>query len=322
MSYLKQSKITAHPALAQIIAPLIFTLTLALLPRPILAQSTLSIVAIPPQLEITAQPGEVVTETIKVRNESTQDQPIEVKVKDIIVKDNLGTPVTVDPTHPNRWAAAPWIQVSPTKFDLKRGETKALSVTVIVPEDALPGGHYAVVLHSPQAYTALNQTGSSIEANVGSIIYITVPGDIKEDARVTKLDIPPFSEYGPIAIQTEIENFSDIHVNPAGAIQIYNWFGRPSDTLILDRYNIFPYTSRVYENLLNRKWLFGRYKAQLQASYGSTGQALLATVFFWVIPWKLILIALLAITTIIVLILLLKKKREQKEILLTPQSKK
>lgn len=285
-----------------------------LFPLSASAQNVLSIVAIPPRLEITAQPGEVITETLKVKNESPTEQYLEVKIKDIMVKDDQGTPVTIEPDHPNRWAAADWIQVSPMKLKLERGEIKALNLVIIVPEDALPGGHYAVVLYSPASSAILDSTGTSIKPRVGSLIYITVPGDIKEDARVVKMDIPEFSEYGPIDVKTEIENFSDLHINPTGAINIYNWFGKKSDLLSLEKQNIFPYTSRIYENTLNRKWLFGRYKAQLEATYGTTGQLLLATVFFWVIPWKLILIVLLTIAVITLLILLLKKRKEQKQL--------
>ncbi len=298
----------------KILAPLFLFSLFLLLSLPAKAQSSLSLVAIPPRLEITGNPGDVITETIKVRNESTTTQFLNVEIKDIIVKDKDGTPITIDSQHPNRWAAAPWIQVSPTKFKLERGETLALSLTAIIPDDALPGGHYAVVLHSPEAQVGINQSGSSIDANVGSLIYITVPGDIKEDARVVKMTVPPFSEYGPIDVKTEIENFSDLHVKPNGSISVYNWFGKKSDDLPLDSQNIFPYTSRTYENILNRKWLFGRYKAQLEAAYGTTGQLLLATVFFWVIPWKLILIALLTITIIILLVILFKKKRDEKNL--------
>ena len=53
--------------------------------------------------------------------------------------------------------------------------------------------------------------------------------------------------------------------------------------------------------------MLGRYKAQINAAYGTTGQLLTATLFFWVLPYKLIALAL-AIVIVIILLIKLKKK--------------
>jgi predicted MFS family arabinose efflux permease len=50
----------------------------------------------------------------------------------------------------------------------------------------------------------------------------------------------------------------------------------------------------------------GRYKAQLQAGYGTTGNALMATLFFWVIPWRLIVLVLTIIAIMVCLSYLLR----------------
>jgi hypothetical protein len=159
-------------------------------------------------------------------------------------------------------------------------------LTVLAPQDALPGGHYAMVLHSPDAKSTLQETGAAIQTNVGTLVYITVPGDIKQDARIDRFTAPSFSEYGPIPFNNIITNLSDIHIKPLGSIKITNWLGGKTADLLLEDKNIFPYTTRNFENLLDKKYLFGRYKAQFLAGYGTNGQALAATLYFWVIPWK------------------------------------
>lgn len=277
------------------------------------AQTTTGLSAIPPRLEITVQPGNVITKEIKVRNESQTERVINTNIKDFIVVDDLGTPKQVDGVldeTSNRWAASTWVQVSPSKLRLLPGETKSLQLTIITPDDATPGGHYAVVLHTPQGEGVVSQTGAYIQTNVGTLVYITVPGDINENALIRDFFAPSFSEFGPVNFKTLITNLSDIHVAPVGSINISNWLGGKIASLVLPATNIFPGTSRTFENILNRKWLFGRYKATLTAAYGATGQALTATLFFWVIPWRLLLLLFLVVIVFVALLALVRQRRQ------------
>lgn len=274
------------------------------------AQMVTKLVAIPPRLEIEVEPGKVTQQVIKVRNESDTEVGIEVKIYDFIVADNQGTPIPVAEEVSGRWAASTWTHVSPNKFVLKAGETKELDLIIITPENAAPGGHYAVVFYQPVGAT-LEQPGSAsfIAPNVGTLLYLTVPGKITEEAFVRRMDVPKFSEFGPIKIITEIENLSDVHIKPLGVIRIYNWFNRLATTLKLEEQNIFPGRSRIYENTWEKKWLFGRYQAKLEAGYGSQGNTLLAVTYFWVIPWRIILVALLTIILTALLFLYWHRKK-------------
>ena len=281
------------------------------IPQTINAQSSLGLSAIPPRLEITVNPGQTITKTIKVRNESKLEKIITTDIKDFIVVDDSGTPLQIDNQDlSNRWAASSWIQVSADKLKLKPGETRSLSVTVIAPDDALPGGHYAMILHSPSNDTVLSQTSAVIQANVGTLVYITIPGNINEAAQIKDFSAPSFSEYGPIPFTATITNLSDIHITPQAFISVTNFLGLKTANLPLESINIFPYTSREFTTNLNKQLLFGRFKAILSAAYGTTGQIATSTIFFWVIPYKLV-ITLIAILTIIVLIIKLKKINQQ-----------
>ncbi|MEK7528059.1 MAG: hypothetical protein AAB574_03540 [Patescibacteria group bacterium] len=285
-----------------------------------LAQAFLGISAIPPRLEISVEPGKTITKEIKVRNESPVEKIISTKVKDFVVVDDTGTPLQVESQgdSSNRWAASSWIQVSATSLKLKPGETKTLMVTVVAPDDALPGGHYAMILHSPQNETTLSQTGSLIETNVGTLVYVTIPGDIKESALIKDFSAPRFSEYGPIDFKATVTNLSDIHITPAGRIAVTNSLGFNAATLPLESVNIFPYTSREYLSTLDRKLMLGRFRAQFMATYGTTGQLVNATLFFWVIPWRL----LLTITAILIIIIAIIKLNYKRAIEKSPDSPK
>lgn len=284
------------------------------------ATSVLKITAIPPRLEVEGKPGKVVTQTIKIRNESNTTQFINTSTKDIVVLDNSGTPTILEnlPSGANRWAMADWIQVSPSQFKLAPGETKALVLTIIIPDDAVAGGHYAAILHTPNNQAVFNDqtgTGNSIISNVGTIVYLTIPGKIKQDARL-KFTIPSFSEYGPVTITSLISNLSDIHIRPEGKLTITDLLGR--STIIPynsvnssgNVYNIFPNTTRKIESVFGGKWMFGRFSANLEASYGTSGQLLSATSYFWVFPVRLMLAVLTIILIFIGIYFILKKGQD------------
>jgi len=275
------------------------------------AQSAEGLSAIPPRLEITVKPDGATSQTIKVRNESNVEKNITVSIEDFVVNDDKGTPTIITATkEDNRWAASNWIQVSPSSVKLKGGETKSLTLTVMPPIDALPGGHYAMVLHSPdKSVSLLDSTGASIQTKVGTLVYVTIPGDITQNAIVQEFSAPKFSEFGPIDFKSVIQNLSDIHIRPAGNITITNMIGLKKYIQFNDKsINIFPGKTREFENQLNKKWLLGRYKAELNAVYGTSGAVATAVIFFWVIPWRFLILVITAAIIIAIIILSLKKK--------------
>lgn len=282
----------------------------SLLTPSVKAQSIEGLSAIPPRLEITVNPDGAITKTIKVRNESDSDKTVTISIEDFVVNDNNGTPTVVTASkEDNRWAASSWIQVSPSSVKLKAGETKSLNLTVLPPKNALPGGHYAMVIQSPDNNITLNTTGSSIQPRVGTLVYITIPGDINQNAVIKNFSAGKFFEFGPIDFATTIQNLSDIHIKPAGNITITNMIGMKSFVQFnKDGNNIFPGKTRDFENQLNKKWLFGRYKAELNAAYGSAGGVTTAVVFFWVIPWRLLILVGTAIAVLIAVIMIIRNK--------------
>jgi len=290
---------------------LLLATSYSLLASPIQAQSIDGLSAIPPRLEITVSADGTNTQTIKVRNESSKEKSVAVSISDFIVNDNLGTPTIINASEEdNRWAASNWIQVSPSNFKLKGGETKSLSLIVTPPANALPGGHYAMVIHSPDDQVSLlDSTGASIQTKVGTLVYITIPGDITQNAIIKNFSAPKFEEFGPIDFSTTIQNLSDIHIKPAGNITVTNMIGMKSYVQFnKDGNNIFPGKTRDFENQLNKKWLFGRYKAELNAAYGTAGGVATAVVFFWVIPWRFLILVASAIIVIAAVLYTIKKK--------------
>jgi hypothetical protein len=110
-----------------------------------------------------------------------------------------------------------------------------------------------------------------------------------------------FFEKSPISFVTRIKNEGNIHVKPVGSIEIRDTFGNLVKTLPIndDKSNVLPNSIRRFDSNFDGGWMIGRYTANLTLGYGTTGQAITATTSFWVIPYKLVLIAILVIATFV-----------------------
>jgi len=287
--------------------PLLFLLIAA----PVLGQEKLSMTAIPPRLEIEALPGGTVQESLRIRNETGTDQAYKVIVADFIVTGNQGTPIPVTEAVSGRWSLASWLSVSPKQILVPAGQTAGVDLIISVPQDGLPGGHYAMVTYAPIAEGSLAQgTGAQISPQVGSLVYLKVIGDVTEAVNLKEFKADNiFKHYGPTQIMAEIENLGDIHLRPIGKLTVTNWLGDETYSAELEEKNIFPFASRTYDWTVPGKWHLGRYAARLTAQAGDAAIPLTGLIYFWIVPVKEISVIAAALA-IIILLVILKKRRK------------
>jgi hypothetical protein len=258
-------------------------------------------------------PGEKKQIQVIVENNSQMDLQIESQVLDFIVDQDGTTPIPVLDQQDNRWSLASWITLAPAQNYLQAGGSATVNVLIEVPEDASPGGHYAMVLHSPNVGTVEDQTGAGISQRAGTLIYVLVDGAINELAFVSQFNVPKFLEKGPVPMEIKIRNESDIHISPTPKITIKNIFGKEVANLVLDSKNVFPFTERDFSDIWDKKWGFGPYTLSLEAAYGIQGQAVTAHAVIWLVPITIIIIILLSILLIMAVVITLKKKKEQQK---------
>lgn len=291
---------------------LIMSLTLQ---AKVFAQEALTLTVKPVRIgddnSLLLAPGEKKQIQVKVENNSDADLQIESQVLDFIVDEDGTTPLPVTEEQDNRWSLANWITLAPAQNYLKAGGSATINVLIEVPNDALPGGHYAMVLHSPNVSHVEDQTGSGISQRAGTLIYVLIDGPINESALFSRFNIPKFLEKGPVPMEIKIKNESDIHITPKPSVSISNIFGKEIANFSLDAKNVFPFTERDFSEVWDKKWGFGPYTITLNAAYGMSGQAISATKLVWLIPITIIIIVLVSILLIVAVVLAMKKKREK-----------
>ena len=279
------------------------------------AQSSLPLTVAPSRQEILINPGETTAITVKFLNQA--DTPVSgpVKAADFIVQDKDGSPtfleegptVTGAATISPRFSAASWITLPYDRITIAPKNKVSVQAKISVPKNALPGGRYVAIYFEPGGTpasakaTAGKEATSPVTVRLAGLIYLRIAGPVEESARATQFTAPKFLEYGPIPVTAEILNLGNYHIRPIGSITLTSMLGKVVDQQLLNEENIFPEASRVFENKIGDKWMFGKYKLELAASYGETGKAIAATVFVWVVPWKAIVIVTLAIIIAILL---------------------
>lgn len=269
----------------------------------------------PPTLSFTVKPGDKSEGKLGIMNDSNEDILFSVIAYDMIVQDEHGTPEILAPgtISKNKYSASSWIGVDAPDLLVKAHTRGDIGYFMQVPADAGAGGHYAAILYRPKRIETANGSGAAINTQLATLVYFDVAGPIKENAAVKSFKAPGLSEYGPIKLTAEVTNNGDTHIKPMGTFKVKNMLGKVIATKDIPAGNIFPGgISRLYEQAVGKKWMFGRYEATFMATYGrSNNMPLMATVAFWVFPWKIALFILVLLIAAILGVVYLRKNKHK-----------
>jgi len=130
---------------------LMFLLLSVILTTPVRAEDTSPRLSVSPhtfQLEVI--PGQVIERSIKILNESQMAIPMTTRVVDFTAEEESGQMIfdefSQDPSFVSRF----WFKIENPDFILESGETEEIKFQIRVPDNAEPGGHYAVLIFEPR----------------------------------------------------------------------------------------------------------------------------------------------------------------------------
>lgn len=277
---------------------------------------------IPPSIEFTADPGQTISTEIKLYNETASSVTLYPTVTLFSADGETGNPTydfTVEPTD-----LATWFEMSTDPVVLAAGERVTIPVAVAVPTDADPGGHYAALFYGSQPPAAQGGT-ISVGSKVGTLFLVNVSGTVVEQGSIVQFSLgagDKFINRLPAEFTIRFANTGNVHVRPTGSVNITNLFGKLTTALGVNvgKGATLPTTTRKYEavwergtvaaagsNMLSdffvelgnewRNFALGKYTAQVALAYGNaTPQQDGATVTFWVVPWRVLIVSLIILT--------------------------
>lgn len=284
----------------------------------------------PSPLVATLKPGTTTTLELKIRNAGTGAETLKIESRKFSVNNETGQ-VALDDTAPSE--IAPWVQYSSPTFTVQPGEWYTQKIRIALPKDT--GFSYSLALivsrtQNPQA----TQSGRLIKGSVAVFTLINVdrPGATR------KIEVEDLSmtadvyEYLPATVNIRFKNSGNTIVEPYGNvfIQRSSTDATPIATLPVNdkRGYILPGSERalktdwtdgfpLVQTTVNAngteqrqeswdwsqlsKLRVGQYTAKLVAVYndGQRDVPIEKEVTFWVVPWKIILGALVIIAFVV-----------------------
>lgn len=262
----------------------------------------------PAIIDVSVDAGQQTDFSILVTNEEQQALSFALTIQKFIPQGESGQTFFLPASDTS--GLPDWLYLEAPTLTLRPGESRRLPVSLRVPNDAAPGGHYAAIfLTQTSLDTAAGQNVSAIP-RIGVLVFATVNGSLVErialrDANVDQAD----GSRLPVRFSALIENQGNVHVQPKLQIQIVNVFGKAVATIDAntDEGRILPGSKRMYqaewakarvdegEGFFHglqqewRNWGLGWYEARIQAA-SRVGEAGEMRVRFQVWPWRTLLV--------------------------------
>ncbi len=289
-------------------------------------QVPFSIQVTPSPIIETLTPGESKTIDLSIRNNSTITEKLKIEPRTFTANQDASQ-VSLGETIPP--VIGDWITFSNPVFVVRSGESFTQKITIRTPKDA--GFSYAFALVISRANEPASTGGTALR---GSVAVFTLLNVDREGA-TRSFELESFTasrriyEYLPTEFEIKLKNTGNTIAQPYGTIYIQRRAKdvNPIDTLPVNAMNgsVLPNTSRtftttwtngfpVYESHQDAvnaqqsknliwdwsnldKFRFGRYTAKAVVVYndGQRDVPLEATVEFWVLPWKLIIAAIVVL---------------------------
>lgn len=269
----------------------------------------------PPALSFSANPGTTVKSELKLRNISSSTMTVSVDVNDFTANQasESGDPrIILDRSEPNPYSMIEWFKPF-SQLTLQSRQLVSIPVSISIPKNAVPGGYYAAVRFTGHP-ADLSGTGVSLSASIASLVLLKVNGAAKEAISIEDFSVRQSSIRGtifestPIEFSERLKNSGNLHEQPTGYATIKDMFGKTVANLSVnaDQRNVLPQSIRKFEQSLDSqaigdKVLFGRYTAELKLTYGAKSQEITKRLSFWVIPYRMIGIAIILIIVAILI---------------------
>ncbi len=292
----------------------------------------------PTFINLVTDPGTPVSSQLKIRNNSNVREYLKFGLATFEASGEDGdSPILKEAAPTDEFLK--WISFSENQFIVDPNEQKSINFTINPPKDASLGYYYALMVQRIKEPNPINkQTVISGSPAFLVILEVRDP-NAKRQLELTSFKTSKWIyEYPPVDFKITFKNTGNIHLIPAGDIFI-DWGSKKEVGVIRSnefKGNILPQTKRTYTAFWNdgfiyrepkkdpdgnvisdkngeieyeTKWDFnkltdlriGRYTAHLVAVYdnGTRDVPLEGTVSFWVIPWKILLGALVILILIL-----------------------
>lgn len=278
--------------------------------------------------EFTLKPGQADKIDITLKNITVNPLNAIASINDFESDNSTGNPQLIsDNEDPSPNSIRKFI-VGLDNVPLAIGEQKKISVAIQVPNDTPAGAYFGVIRFkaSPAIAGVTPAPGEvSLSASVGTVVLVTVPGQIKEQVQITGLKVYSGNKNAPREsglfftkpnqAGVEVHNLGNGFIKPQGTIEVRRTFGGRVFSYQLNglkvKANVLPNSKRTFINEIKNINRPGRYTVTANVFYGQGSDVLVLSKSFWYLPVWLFLI-ILAVLAILVGAVLYARRRYKK----------
>ncbi len=325
---------------------------LLLLPTLSHAQSdpgALNLTTSPLPISLVAKPGETVSTELRIKNSGTKTETLKVGLMKFSANSEDGKPQLKERETGDDYFD--WVSFSQNQFIAQPNEWKTITMTIKLPPSAAFGYYYAVTFSRANSTPSTTQSQSLVGGTATLVLLEAKVPNAKRQVELTSFTATKKGyEFLPVTFNVTLKNTGNIHVAPSGTIYIIK--GKTQvDTIPVNvtKGNILPDSKRTFTSLwtkgfpvyeqkeangsvvqkngqpvYNLSWKlneaknlrFGKYTAHLTVVYddGVRDVPLDASVSFWVIPWRILIVFVgIPLALIGVIIYLLISRRRYKK---------
>lgn len=234
----------------------------------------------PPTHEFTVAPGETIRKQIEVKNLGSESREFSTTVNNFNASGEEGG-MAFSPFGD----LASWTTVAPASFSIPGDGTRVLDVTMIVPTNASPGGHYATVFAVAKPSAVAGGTGIGVGQYIGSNFLVNVTGFVREGGSIVEFSTvkPSYEQAEFLPFTLRIRNDGNTHIRPTGVIEIFKGSAKvASASLNTDQGSVLPGSIRKFSAVSEKTLPAGKYTARATLAFaGQTMQS--GTISFTVV---------------------------------------
>lgn len=235
-------------------------------------QEYVGLTVVPTKLEMVIEPGETKSAKIRVANDTPRPVRVEAYLKDYYIKPDNSFVIT-DPGSQS-YSAAKWVTLKRRSFTIPATKGRRTSFTeeefeVTAPEDAEPGGHYAVIFFQFTGEESSQGTSVVPKGRIGSLLLVTIPGPISRTGQIRKLLLPWVALTNKVNVGVDFLNSGNVHLTTRGRARFFEIFsGREVSSVEFPELTILPKTNRHIKSTWKHPPYVGIYEVDAEVSYG------------------------------------------------------
>ncbi len=261
----------------------------------------------PPSFEMSAKPGDVVKNTIRIENLSSEDIRLRARPQSFTAYGEGGQVALNE--EDTSFSIIKWLKFEKDEILIKPKEAGYFNFVLEIPFSAEPGSHYgAIVFSTVPNGGSLSSSGATVSQEIGSLILVKIPGNVYEN--VNLISFLPSSKYiknSEVTLRALLESTGNIHVKPYGFIVVNNIFGQKVKTIEVLGRNVLPGSKRIFEEKFKLNG-FGLYFADLTLLYSGGGKLIRGKTSFVVLNLQISLPFLIVGFILMFLVVLFRKR--------------